>query len=441
MKVPHIQNQTLQFALPVIFDTVASTFINLVFSSLIGGISGSSLTVIAQGNTIISMIASALAMLTTGSSVLCARLLGANDRNEASKVAEQTLLLTGTFSLGFVALGLAFATPLITLLMPNAEASVLKEGVDYFRVLIPSLPFLMLTNVLVSMQRASGDSRTAMFINVTTGMLQLGFAFLFLRVFKAGVTGAGLTYLSVRICSMVLALWAVQHAHRYQLQFRRLFKPNFAIAKRLFHIGIPASIEAFLVQAGYLLASSMVIGLGTFQAAVYNVANTLYSFAGLPHSIFFAVTLATTGHLLGAKEYAKAQKNGWKLWGFGILSVLALGSLLWAVRSRLTPLYSSDPAVQEAAAAAIVYSLLVLIPAVSLNTLIPQLQAGGAVRSVMIISLIGVWVVRLPLTWLFCYHWTLGANGVFLANALSMCVRLFFTTIVFVRGKYLYMRV
>ena len=96
---------------------------------------------------------------------------------------------------------------------------------------------------------------------------------------------------------------------------------------------------------------------------------------------------------------------------------------------------------QEAAAASIVYSLLVLIPAVSLNTLIPQLQAGGAVRSVMMISLIGVWVVRLPLTWLFCYHWTLGANGVFLANALSMCVRLFFTTIVFVRGKYLYMRV
>lgn len=441
MKVPHIQNHTLQFALPVIFDTVASTFINLVFSSLIGGISGSSLTVISQGNTIISMIASALAMLTTGSSVLCARLLGASDRNEASKVAEQTLLLTGAFSLGFVALGLAFATPLITLLMPNAESAVLKEGVDYFRVLIPSLPFLMLTNVLVSMQRASGDSRTAMFVNVTTGILQLGFAFLFLRVFSAGVTGAGLTYLSVRICSMVLAFWAVQQAHRYQLQLRRLFRPNFAIAKRLFHIGIPASIEAFLVQAGYLLASSMVIGLGTFQAAVYNVANTLYSFAGLPHSIFFAVTLATTGHLLGAKEYAKAQKNGWKLWGFGILSVLTLGSLLFAVRSRLTPLYSSDPAVQEAAAASIVYSLLVLIPAVSLNTLIPQLQAGGAVRSVMMISLIGVWVVRLPLTWLFCYHWTLGANGVFLANALSMCVRLFFTTIVFVRGKYLYMRV
>ncbi len=441
VKVPRIKNPTVQFAVPVILETVASTFINLIFSSLIGGISGSSLTVISQGNTIISMIAAALTMLTTGSSVLCARLLGGNDRAGASKVAEQTLLLTGLFSLAFVAVGLAFATPLITLLMPNAEAPVLKEGVDYFRVLIPSLPFVMLTNVLVSMQRASGDSRTAMVINVITGILQLGFAFLFLRVFNAGVTGAGLTYLSVRICSMALAFWAVIHARRYQLQFRRLFIPALSIWKRIFHIGIPASVEAFLVQAGYLLAGSMVIGLGTFQAAVFNVANTLYSFAGLPHSIFFAITLATTGHLLGAKEYDKAQKNGWKLWGLGILSVIVLGSLLLAVRSRLTPLYSSEPAVQEAASTAIVYALLLVIPAVSLNTLIPQLQAGGAVRTVMVISLCGVWAVRLPLTWLFCYHWTLGANGVFLANAISMYVRLFFTTIVFVRGKYLYMRV
>jgi len=85
--------------------------------------------------------------------------------------------------------------------------------------------------------------------------------------------------------------------------------------------------------------------------------------------------------------------------------------------------------------------LLMNIPGASLNTLIPQLQAGGAVKTVMFITLFGVWVVRLPLTWLFCYHWTWGAKGVFLANAIALYSRLVLTTICFVRGKYLYMRV
>lgn len=441
MKTPRIQNPTLQFAMPVILETIASTFMNLVFSSLIGGISGSSLTVISQSNTIISLIAASFSMLTTGSGVLCARLLGADDRHEASHIAEQTLLLSGGLAAVITLACLAFTTPLLTLLMPNAEPTVLAEGIAYFRVLIISLPFLMITNVLVSIQRAAGDSRTAMVINVATGVSQLLFAFLFLRVLTPTVTGAGLTYLLCRVCGMALAFWAVLRAHRYSLRLRSIFKPHLPTFKRIFHIGIPASIEAVLVQAGYLLAGSMVIGLGTFEAAVYNVANTLYSFASLPQGIFFAVCLSTTGHLVGAKEYDKAQKNGWKLWSLALLSSLMLSSLLFVLRTRLTPLYSADPAVQTAAASAICAALLMALPGVSLNTLIPQLQAGGAVKTVMFISLFGVWIVRLPLTYLFCYHWSLGANGVFLANAIALLARTVITVISFVRKKYLYIRV
>lgn len=434
-------NPALQFALPVIFETVLSTFINLVFSSLIGGISGSSLTAISQCNMIITVIVAAMSMLNTGSSVLCARLKGEGDHREASRVVEQTLLLAGAFGLIIMTLCLLFTAPLLRLVMPNAEAALLSEAYVYFRVLILSLPFLNISNVLVCTLRASGDSRTSMVVNVATCLTQLGFAFLFLRVLRLEIAGAGLTWLLCRAASMLLAIWLLRHSHRYAVQLRRIFQPHFPTFRRIFTLGIPASIEAIFVQVGYLLASTMVIGLGTFEAAVYNVANTLYSFASLPQTIFSAIALTTTGQLIGAKEYAKAKKNGWRLWGLAVLSVLVLGALLFALRDRLTPLYSNDPAVQAAAAAAIVSALMMNIPGVSLNTLNPQLQAGGAVRTVMIISLFGVWAVRLPLTYLFCYHWTLGAQGVFWANAITLYFRMVCTVVSFVRGKYLYMRV
>ncbi len=441
MKFRRPIDPTLQFAIPVIFETVLSTFINLIFSSLIGGISGSSLTAISQCNMIVTLIVAAMSMLNTGSSVLCARLKGSGEFREASRVAEQTLLLAGAFSLIIMTLCLIFTAPLLSLVMPNAEEALLHEAFVYFRVLILSLPFLNIANVLVGMLRAAGDSRTGMTVNVSTCLMQLGFAFLFLRMVRLGVAGAGLTYLCCRAGSMALAAWLFVHSHRYAIRLSRILKPHLPTFKRIFTIGIPSSIESIFVQAGYLLCSSMVIGLGSFEAAVYNVANTLYSFASLPQGIMTVIALTTTGQLIGAKEYDKARKKGWKFWRVGQLAVTLTSLILFLLRKQLTPLYSADPAVQTAAASAIIAALLMNHPGASLNTLNPQLSAGGDVKSVMYVTLVGVWLVRLPLTWLFCYHWTMGAPGVFLANAIALFVRAILNILRVRQGKYLYMRV
>lgn len=441
MKSLRPMNPTLQFSLPVIFETLFSTFINLIFSSIIGGISGSSLTVISQCNLILNFIVAATTMLTTGSSVLCARLLGGGEPKEASRVVEQTIFMTLTSAVLITSLCLLFTTPILTLLMPNAEADVLDEGVAYFRVLVLSLPFLMATNSLVSVLRASGDSRTSMIINVSTCIFQLLLALLFLRVLSLHVIGAGLTYLLCRIGSMLLAFYVLLHSHRYIIHLRSTLTPNLAVCKRILAVGVPTSIESIFVQAGYLTASSMVIGLGTFEAAVYNVANTLYSFASVPQSFFSPIALTIVGQLIGAKAYKQAKKTGWNLWKLAMLTTLALSAILFLLRGRLTPLYSADPAVQTAAAAAIIAALTMNIPGISLNTLDPQLRAGGDVKFVMATTIIAVWLIRLPLTYLFCYMFDWGARGAFWANTICLYFRMICNMIRFIKGKYLYMRV
>ena len=68
--------------------------------------------------------------------------------------------------------------------------------------------------------------------------------------------------------------------------------------------------------------------------------------------------------------------------------------------------------------------LLVLnIPASSINSVDPQLRAGGDVRYVMLVTLSAVWLIRLPLTYLFCFVWQWGVPGIFLANSISLYYR------------------
>lgn len=432
---------TLFFVFPVMLECLLSTGAGLIFSYLIGGISGSALTTISLGNQVINLIVAMATMLVTGSGILCARLLGGGEHLEASKVVEQTLLLSTAAGAVITLLCLIFAGPLMTLLMPNAEPVVLAEGIAFFRVLILSLPFVFLTNTVSSVLRASGDSRSPMIITLTVCGLQLLFAWIFLRVMNMDVMGAGLVYFFCRLGGVTFSLFILLRGHRYHLNVRNLLRPDKAVFRRILSVGIPTSIESIFVQTGYLVANSMVIGLGTFEAAVFNVANTLYSFASLVQSIAIPVATTLIGQLIGAKAYKQARRTGWTIWAVGMSASFVLSGLLLIFGKHLTPIYSSDPAVQAAAAAALWSVFVMCIPAISLNTLDPQLRVGGDVKYVMYVTIIAVWVIRLPATWLFCYHWNWGAAGVFWANAVSLFFRMAFNTARFIKGKYLYMRV
>lgn len=434
-------NATVSFVLPVMFENFFNTAAGLVFSWLIGGISASALTTIATGNQVINLITAAATMLVTGSGILCARLLGAGDKLEASKVVEQTTLLTVISSTAITVLCLIFAAPLMTLLMPNAEAAVLHEGISFFRVLILSLPATLLFNMINSVLRASGDGRSPMIITFTVCGLQLLFAWLLLRVLRLEIMGAGLCYLLSRLGGTAVGMIILLRSHQYFIRLKNILRADFAVFRRILAVGIPTSIESIFIQTGYLVGNSMVIGLGTFEAAVYNVANTLYTFAAFPQAICSSVAMTIIGQLIGAKEYGRAKRTGWSIWAIGMTASFILSSLILILRGNLTPIYSADPAVQAGAAYAVWSVFVMCIPAISLNAIDPQLRVGGDVKFVMIVTIIAVWIIRLPLTYLFCYVWDMGAPGVFWANTICLFFRVLTNTIRFIQGKYLYMRV
>lgn len=432
---------TVFFVLPVMMECLLSTGAGLIFSSLIGGISASALTTYSLGNQALNLIVAAAAMLFTGSGILCARLLGGSEKLEASKIVEQTLFLAALSGMAITILCLIFASPLMTLLMPNAESSVLAEGISFFRLLILSVPMIFLTNSATSALRAAGDGRSPMLVTFTVLGLQLLFSWIFLSALNMGVMGAGLVYLLCRVGGAAVALLILLRTHRYHVNVRHALKPDRAAFRRILGVGLPTSVESIFVQTGYLLANSMVIGLGTFQAAVFNVANTLYSFASLVQSIAIPVATTVVGQLIGAKAYKQARRTGWSIWAVGMAVSLIMSSLLLVFGHRLAPIYSSDPAVQAAAVSALGAVFVMCIPAISLNTLDPQLRVGGDVKYVMYVTIIAVWAIRLPATWLLCYRWGWGAEGVFWANTVSLFFRMAFNTVRFMRGKYLTMRV
>ena len=123
------------------------------------------------------------------------------------------------------------------------------------------------------------------------------------------------------------------------------------------------------MQFGYLLANSLVMGLGTQQAAMYQVANALQSFSSMPQGICSSVSTTFVGQYLGAKDYAGAKKFGYKNLFVSLPISLTLYLVIALLGPKLTPLYTSDPEVAAGAVTCLWVLMAFSLPGQSINTI------------------------------------------------------------------------
>ena len=416
---------TQRFAAPVILETALNIAASQITAMLIGRISGASLAATGMGNMIITFITAAFAMITTGSAVLISRRVGAGDAVGAADALEQSLSLLLITSSALAALLFLLSGPLLRLLMPTAEDALMGEALIYLRVNAVSFPFLMLSSLLSVALRAEGNSRAAMILNVSTNALLAVFAWIFIILRHMGILGAGLSYLLARVLGAALAVFTIlQPGGRFTLRPASVLKPRLSAWKGIFRMGVPISVESVAVQGGYLAANALVVGLGTFDATVYQVASSVNNFTWAPNTVCQATSQTMVAMSLGEGDVPKARRAARNVWLAGAGFSLGISILMAVLARPMAGIYSSDQAVIAACVPILLLCIPMSVPAMSINTMDSALRASGDARFVMMTSLVGVWVVRLPLSWLFGYRLGLGVMGIFLANFASFLYRM-----------------
>ena len=415
---------SFRFTLPIIIESIFGVFISLVISGIISGISPSAMAAIGMSNTVMAVIFAFFSIVIGSSAVFVSRHIGAGEGKEAGDVICQTLLLSVLFSVTITVLSIVFSVPLFRLLMPTAEDVLFNESVRYFRILMLSLPFHVLFSAMTPMFRAMGSSHISFTLVVILYVCLLISSWFFIDILHMEEIGAGLAYIFCRVIGVICCFFVLLRDHRYfTLRIKDMLCLRRDICARIFRIGIPMSMESIFVQVGYMIANSMAISLGTFESGVYQIINTLNSFGALAQGICSAIGTAVIGNLLGAGKPDLARKIGRGIWAAGIAATVVLCGILILLGRPLSALYSSDPNTILASANLIWILLVIDIAGVSINAIDPQLKAGGDATFVMVMTVSAVWLIRLPLTWLFCFKLNMGVLGIYLANAISLYVR------------------
>jgi len=293
-------------AVPTIISMVVSAVYNMAdtyFVSKIGTSAAAAVGVVFSLMAIIQAFGFTIGM---GSGSWISRLLGAQQTEEASRVAASGFYSSIVWGGLLTALGIVFIDPLMHVL--GATDTILPYARDYARYILFAAPVMMASFVLNNILRAEGRAKLAMFGIATGGILNCGLDPLFIFTFRMGIAGAAIaTALSQLISFGILLSAFLRGRTATKLGLRRLSRSP-ALYLQILKNGLPS-----FCRQGMASVSTIALNL---SAAVYgDAAVAAMSIVGKIFMFIFSIILGVgqgyqpvLGYNYGAGKYGRVKE-------------------------------------------------------------------------------------------------------------------------------------
>jgi putative MATE family efflux protein len=353
--------------------------------------------------------------LGVGVNAILSRALGEGDRNKASRVAGNALFVIIIVYVLFLLFGLFGVKPYLTMQADKTDPyfdMLIASGAEYLTICCTmsfgALGYMIYEKLLQS----TGKSVLCMVGQLSGAILNIGLDALFVLVFKWGIAGAAWATVIGQIVSLVLDAIFHYLKNREIDGSLRFLKPQGAILKGIFVIGLPAvvmqalmSIMVFLVNV--ILAPNMGNAAVTAYGDYYKVQQFIFFAAfGLNNAIIPIVS-----YNYGLGDVGRV-KQGIK---WGVIYTICVMIIGIALFEGLADVVAAMLSGGDAAIGGYLKTAMRVVPAgfvfVGFNIAYQGvLQAlGNGIKS-LIISALRLIVFCLPLVWLF----TLSADADFL---------------------------
>ena len=275
-----------------------------------------------------------------GAQVLVAQNIGAGRIEQAGRSAATALQLGGALALGYTLLMILGAAPLIGFFKLNS-AQVVSDARIYLILVAIGMPFTFLSQVLIAIITATGNSRTPFLamawglgINIVLDPLLIFGLYGFPRWNVAGAAIA--TTLAQAVVFLVLFLYARKeeqlfpHVHLKEL-------PTGMELKQMLRISGPAAALNVLFPIVSMILARMVAGFGDNAVAVQKVGSQIESLSWMTADGFAAATNSFVGQNYGAGNLQRAKKGFYV--SFTMMTV-------WGIFCTLLLIFAAGPIFQ-----------------------------------------------------------------------------------------------
>ena len=424
---PASSNQPLlpalvRLALPIAGSNLLQRGVGIVDTLMVGRLGAAELAAVGLSQLLIFFLMALVYGLGIGCTVSVAYHTGAGDQDERARAIRASLLLGLAASAGLTILGLVVSEPTARFL--GASGPVLTLTVEYLVITWTFFIFKVMLHMVASIFYGVGDSRTPLAVIVFVNLIHVGIAFPLVfgwaGVPRMGVPGAAFASVVSEAFGAVSLL--VIAFRRGWLSWRGRWGDAVEV-RRIVSIGSPAMGERLVTHGMQLVYAKLVIAFGVAAYAAHQVGLNIEALSFLPALGFAQAATTVVGQRLGAGDGPAARRSGIYAAWLAVATMSAFGITYILFPSEWVALFTADQEVLGYSRSLMWIMAFLQPPLAVALALKGALRGAGETKVVLYAAILGGWVVRLPLAYLFGIYLDLGLVAVWLTMWLDWWVR------------------
>jgi len=291
-----------KLAIPIMISMLLTASYNIVDGIWVAGLGQAAIAGIGFVTPIFMILNGVSVGLGNGATSSISRAVGAKNKEGANKSATHSLLIFLLASILLTVVLLLIQEPLLETY--GAGGMSLAEGIKYGTPLFAGLFAFMFANGGSGILRGEGDMTRAMYAIIVSVVLNIVLDPVFIYVLNLGSAGASLATIVSSIGSaIVIMYWILIKKDTYVDVTFRGFKFESEIVKDILKVGIPSSLDMFVMSIAMSLYLIFISSIGgEYGIAAFTSGQRLYLFAIMPLTAIGSAVAAVSGSAYGAKN-------------------------------------------------------------------------------------------------------------------------------------------
>ena len=353
---------------------------------------------VATGSQVMHMVTMIVTSLAMGTTIMLGQAIGSGNQKSAGSIIGSSICFFFTLAVILTVIMITFAGTFTALLQAPAEA--FHKTVNYIKICSAGMIFIVAYNVLGSVFRGLGDSKTPLFTVFCACVINIIGDLFFVAVLHMDSSGTALATVAAQAFSVLLCIFIIRKRGLPFEFTKQNIRFDTKIVKKILKIGFPIALQESLVSISFLVIAAIVNSLGVIASAGVGVAQKICNFIMLVPSAFSQSLSAFVAQNIGAGKPKRARQS--MLCGM-IASLVAgvfMGYFAFFHGDTLAEIFSKETEVILAAADYLKAYAIDTCFVAFLFCFIGYFNGCGKTTTVMLQGIIGAFGVRVPVSFI-----------------------------------------
>lgn len=301
----NVVRNIMSFSLPYMLAYFLQILYGLADLFVIGKYCGvDATTAVSNGAQVMYMITAVLIGLAMGTTVLTAQSMGAKDEKRIRLIIGNTISLFMVIAIILMFVLLSLRGQIVNIMDTPVEAVQGME--DYLTVCFIGIPFIIAYNIIASIFRGLGDSKSPMYFVAIACLTNILLDFVFIGFLDFGSVGAAMGTTLSQLISVILAMISIRRHHglldikRSDLRLRK------DVVKHILMIGMPIAMQDGFIQISFLAITVIANGRGLVDAASVGIVEKFIGLVFIVPSAMLASVSSIAAQNIGAGKLTRA---------------------------------------------------------------------------------------------------------------------------------------